>query len=66
MAQKGRIDLGCDGDITIFDPETIIDKADFSKLAKPEGIEAVLLHGEFAIKDGKSVNERVGHFISFA
>ncbi len=66
LAQKGRIDLGCDGDITIFDPETIIDKADFSKLAKPEGIEAVLLHGEFAIKDGKSVNERLGHFISFA
>ena len=65
LDQKGRIALGCDADITIFNPDTIIDKADFTKLCKPEGIDYVLIGGEIALKDGEHVNDRLGRFISY-
>ena len=65
LEQKGRIALGCDADITIFNPDTIIDKADFMKLCKPEGIDYVLIGGEIALKDGEHVNDRLGRFISY-
>lgn len=65
LEQKGRIRVGCDADITIFDPQTIIDKADFTKLCKPEGIDYVLIGGRIAMKDGERVNDRLGRFISY-
>lgn len=65
LEQKGRIRVGCDADITIFDPQTIIDKADFTKLCKPEGIDYVLIGGRIALKDGERVNDRLGRFISY-
>lgn len=65
VTEKGRIEIGSDADITIFDPETIIDKADFSNLCRPEGIEWVFIGGNTALEDGKIVSEHEGHFISF-
>ncbi len=65
LDHKGRIQLGCDADITIFDPDTIIDKADFTQLCKPEGINYVLIGGKIALKDGERVNARLGRFISY-
>ena len=65
LDHKGRIQLGCDADITIFDPDTIIDKADFTQLCKPEGIDYVLIGGEIALKDGERVNDRLGRFLSY-
>ncbi len=65
MDAKGRIEIGCDADITIFDPETIIDKADFSELKRPEGINWVLLHGNPAIENGEVVNSRLGRFLPY-
>ena len=62
---KGRLAEGTDADITIFDPETIIDKADWSHLEAPEGIEYVLIGGQKAIEKGKKVNDRLGRFISY-
>lgn len=62
---KGRIEVGCDADITIFDPETIIDKADFTQLSRPEGIDYVIINGNTAIAHGENVSEREGRFISF-
>ena len=62
---KGRLEEGADADITIFDPETIIDKADWSHLEAPEGIEYVLIGGQKAIEKGKKVNDRLGRFISY-
>ena len=47
MAKKGRIQRGADADITVFDPNTVIDR---STVAQPEqfsaGIEWVLLGGQ--------------------
>jgi len=65
LAAKGRIEIGCDADITIFDPETIIDGATFSELKKPEGIEYVFIGGQEALRDGDIVNGRLGRFMSY-
>ncbi|MGC1485163.1 MAG: amidohydrolase family protein [Candidatus Acidiferrum sp.] len=53
---KGRIRVGADADITVFDPERIIDKATYEKpLQYSEGIEFVLVNGEAVLKDGQLV-----------
>ena len=57
MRFKGRIQIGADADITIFDPNTIIDKATFEKgLAFSEGIEYVIVNGVVVLKNGKTVS----------
>lgn len=57
MAKKGRIQIGCDADITIFDPETVIDKADFLGLQFSQGIEHVLVNGVFVVREGENVDD---------
>lgn len=58
MRFKGRIQIGADADITIFNPNTIIDKATFENgLAFSEGIEFVIVNGIIALKNGKTVND---------
>ena len=54
MRNKGRIKAGADADITIFDPTQIRDQATYEKPAQfSTGVRYVLLHGQFAVKDGK-------------
>jgi N-acyl-D-aspartate/D-glutamate deacylase len=54
MRNKGRIRVGADADLTIFDPATIIDKATFQEPAKyAEGIKFVLVNGTLVVKDGQ-------------
>ena len=55
MRNKGRLQIGADADITIFDPNGIIDKADFKGLKYSEGVEFVLVNGTLVVKDGKIV-----------
>jgi len=56
MRFKGRIQVGADADITIFNPDTVIDKATFEKgLEFSAGIEYVLVNGAFVLKNGKTV-----------
>jgi dihydroorotase-like cyclic amidohydrolase len=51
MRFKGRIQVGADADITIFNPNTVIDKASFEKgLEFSAGIEYVMVNGTFYIK----------------
>ncbi|HEV3220029.1 MAG TPA: amidohydrolase family protein [Candidatus Acidoferrales bacterium] len=53
---KGRIRVGADADITIFDPNRIIDKATFDEpLQYSEGIEFVLVNGVPVLKNGQFV-----------
>ncbi len=57
MRFKGRIQVGADADITVFDPNTIIDKATFEGgLEFSEGIEYVLVNGTLVLKNGKTVS----------
>ena len=54
---KGRIRVGADADITIFDPNRVIDKATYEKpLQYSEGIQFVLVNGVAVVKDGKVVD----------
>jgi len=54
---KGRIHVGADADITIFDPDRVIDKATFDEpLQASEGIPFVLVNGVLVVKDSKLVD----------
>ena len=54
MRNKGRIRVGADGDLTVFDPQLIIDKSTFQEPAKySEGIKFVLVNGVLVVKDGQ-------------
>ena len=52
----GRLQAGATADITVFDPETIIDTATFEEdLSYSEGVAHVLVNGEFVVRDGENV-----------
>jgi N-acyl-D-aspartate/D-glutamate deacylase len=54
--EKGRIRVGADADITVFDPHRVIDKATFeSPLQYSEGIPFVLVNGVPVVKNGQLV-----------
>jgi N-acyl-D-aspartate/D-glutamate deacylase len=53
---KGRIKVGSDADITIFDANRVIDSATFAKpLQYSQGIQFVLVNGVAVVSDGKLV-----------
>lgn len=56
MKNKGRIALGADADIAVFDPATIVDQATFAEPMKPPiGMKHVLVNGVFVVRDGELV-----------
>ena len=64
--RKGDIHVGADADITIFDPETIIDGPTFQDITLPnKGIDYVIVNGEIALKDNEILDDRAGEFISY-
>ncbi|MGE0555570.1 MAG: amidohydrolase family protein [Gemmatimonadales bacterium] len=56
MRRKGRVEVGADADLTIFDPATVIDRATFTEPTLPSaGIPHVLVNGVFVVRDGELV-----------
>ena len=61
LENKGRLNVGADADITIFDYEEIKDGATFAQPAlPPQGIAYVLIGGEIALEKGEIVKETCG------
>jgi dihydroorotase len=59
MRRKGRLQVGADADITVFDPETVIDRATIASPARSSiGIEWVLVLGQ-VVKDPDQVYREV-------
>jgi dihydroorotase len=55
---KGRIRVGADADITIFDPARVIDKATFDEpMQYSEGIPFVFVNGVAVVKNGQLVDD---------
>ena len=58
MKQKGRVQVGADADLTVFDPETIIDRSTYERGDVPSGgIQHVLVSGTFVVRDGKALDD---------
>ena len=61
LANKGRLNVGADADITIFDFGKIRDHATFAEpTLSPEGIDYVLIGGEIAAKNCQIVKNNCG------
>lgn len=56
MRQKGRVQVGADADLTLFDPDTVRDKATYTdSMQFATGIRHVLVNGTFVVRDGRVV-----------
>jgi len=54
MRQKGRLRVGADADIAVFDPNRVIDKATYEKPDQySEGFRYVLVDGVLVVRDGQ-------------
>ena len=61
LCNKGLIREGFDADLVLFDPDTIIDKADYvNPTLVGEGIKYVFVLGEIAVQDGQITELRNG------
>jgi len=53
MRNKGRLQIGADADITIFDAGTVIDQSTYTDPLQPSlGIEFVLVNGGIVLDNG--------------
>jgi N-acyl-D-aspartate/D-glutamate deacylase len=64
MAAKGRIKVGADADLTIFNPKTVIDKSTYENAMIPSvGIPFVIVEGKVVVDSGKVTAARPGRAI---
>ncbi|KON64076.1 N-acyl-D-glutamate deacylase [Komagataeibacter europaeus] len=56
MRRKGRLQVGCDADICVFDADTISDRAEFTAMNRPAvGVKYLLVNGQPVIEAGELV-----------
>jgi dihydroorotase len=64
MAQKGRVRVGADADLTIFDPATVIDRSTYDDATIPSaGIPYVIVGGQLVVDGAKLTAARPGRAI---
>ena len=60
LKNKGRVAVGADADLTVFDPNRVTDRATFEKPAQySEGIEYVLVNGVPVVSKGELREEKM-------
>lgn len=56
MRGKGRIQIGMDADVVVFDPATVTDNATFENANQPAtGVQTVIVNGGVVVRDGELV-----------
>ena len=56
MHQKGRLRVGADADITLFDPATVLDRSTYREPSLPPvGIQHVIVNGVSVVANGRAV-----------
>ena len=66
LDNKGRLQVGKDADITLFDPETIIDRASpipEEHLIRPDGIPYVIVNGVLVLDEGELTGNKPGQVL---
>jgi len=64
IARRGFIRQGCWADITVFDPDAIIDTATYTDpFSMPEGIRHVFINGVHAFVEGRFTGSRSGRVL---
>lgn len=64
LAGRGRIAVGMFADVTVFDPENILDRATFADpYRRPQGIRYVLINGVPALWDGDITGKLAGRVL---
>jgi N-acyl-D-aspartate/D-glutamate deacylase len=67
MAAKGRVKVGADADLTVFDPATVIDRATYEDATIPSaGIPFVVVGGQIVVDGGMVTAARPGRAIRAA
>jgi N-acyl-D-aspartate/D-glutamate deacylase len=64
LKHKGRIQVGADADLVVFDPATIEDSATYERPHQfPKGIDYVLVGGQIAVDRGTVTSARAGKIL---
>ena len=57
LADKGRLSVGADADVTIFDPERVQPGGDYHRLGTSAGFRHVIVGGVPVVRDGVLITE---------
>jgi N-acyl-D-amino-acid deacylase len=61
LAGRGLLRAGQTADVAVIDPATVADRADYATPRRlADGVDHVLVNGEFALRDGKLTSNRPG------
>ena len=64
LADRGTVDVGLVADLVVFDPETVIDRADFMDPHQyARGIDCVLVNGSVVVDKGEHIGALAGRVL---